>query len=355
MSTPEPSRARVFVPPLGARVGRFAIALLALLAAIRTLGFWLAGIWDWLFVSGWSAFILAVLFAHTIPDRLEHALARLAHRGVLAVTPDHLDRFCKDQEERIVRRWAPGFGFAVALGIAAAFAFAYGRELVFVMPLLFLEMVGGYIAGCYLGRVACYGSLGSALESRGLPLRVMAGHLDGVGGLKPIGEFYFYQAMVVAIPAVFLAMWLFLFTLPHFQARYYHWQKPYAGLLALAIMFEVLAFVLPLLWFHRAMVRQKTDLLREADQLSPKIAEIQRKLGEGQPPEQAAALEKTLVQMTAYVETIDKLPVWPVDPYTKRRFALNNLMLFFPVVSQLTGLSQVWADFLKAIFTTAAG
>jgi hypothetical protein len=30
-------------------------------------------------------------------------------------------------------------------------------------------------------------------------------------------------------------------------------------------------------------------------------------------------------------------------------------MLFIPVVSQLTGLSQVWADFLKAIFTTTAG
>jgi hypothetical protein len=48
------------------------------------------------------------------------------------------------------------------------------------------ETLGGYIAGCYLGRLACYGTLGVRLFHEGFPLRVIAGHLDGAGGLRPV-------------------------------------------------------------------------------------------------------------------------------------------------------------------------
>jgi hypothetical protein len=338
---------RIFVPPFGARVQRFALVVLLLLAAIS---FSRMRTSDWLLMSGWLSLILGLSLARTLPDRLEQALARLADRGVLVVTPDQLDRFCQDLEDSIVRRWAPGFGAVCALSLVPAWAFAVGGNLLLALPELFAEMVGGYIAGCYIGRAARYGALGAALESRGVALRVMVGHLDGVGGLKPVGEFYFYQAMLVAIPAVFLAVWLVLFTLPHLHAMYHHWQAPYAGLLPLMITFEVLAFVVPLWWFHRAMMGQKSELLREADQLSPRIAEIQRKLGEGGHPEEAGALEETLAHMTARVQAIEELPVWPVDPRTKRRFGVGNLVLLIPVVSNLTGLSTQWQEFLTAVF-----
>jgi hypothetical protein len=54
--------------------------------------------------------------------------------------------------------------------------------------------------------------------------------------------------------------------------------------------------------------------------------------------------------MTARVQAIEELPVWPVDPRTKRRFGVGNLVLLIPVVSNLTGLSTQWQEFLTAVF-----
>ena len=347
---------RIFVPPFGVHLQKFVIAVAVFaLAVIWISSVWTTGNWDWLLISGWLALILGVSLAHTIPNRLEYALARLVDRGVLVITPDQLDCFCHDLEDRVVKRWAPGFGSVVALAIIVAFVFAYSHEqLASRLPLLFAEMLGGYIVGCYLGRLACYGTLGVSLRTRGMALRIMAGHLDAVGGLKPVGEFYFYQAMVVAMPAAYLAVWLLLFPLPYFQTRYQHWQEPYAWLLALAIIFEVLAFLLPLWSFHCEMVRQKRDLLREADRLSPKIAEIQHKLGEGQASEDADPLKNTLADMTARCQAIERLPVWPVDPHIKRWFGFNNLILLMPVIGQATGLSEGWMSLLTTVFKTAA-
>jgi integrase len=69
--------------------------------------------------------------------------------------------------------------------------------------------------------------------------------------------------MIVALPALFLAVWLLLLPLPRFQG-YRDWRTPYASLLALAIACEMLAFFWPLWSFHREMAKQKHVLLREA-------------------------------------------------------------------------------------------
>lgn len=363
---------RIFVPPLGARGEIVAIAAATLVMVVWFLGEWLAGFWDWLLLSGWCTYVFAFLLARTIPDRLEYTLSRLADRSALVATPEQLERFCMDLEDRAVSRWAPAFGIVVALALAASTIFvmapafqapsAFATSLDSVASILSTVAIllwtlayttFGYIAGCYLGRGASYGLLGARLESEGLPVRMMAGHPDGVGGLKPIGDFFFYQAMIVAIPAVFLAAWLFLFSLPQFQEPYSPWQKPVMGLLALVVFFEILAFILPLLQFHRVMVRQKSDLLRDADKLSIKIAEIERRLSEGPLAERPSALQD-LTHMTERFQTIEKLPVWPVDPATKWRFGLNNFLLLIPVISQVTGLSKKWEELLTALGRAAA-
>jgi hypothetical protein len=199
---------RIFVPPFGLGMQRFAIAMAGLTLALLWINTMWEGICDWLLISGWFALIAGLLLAHDVPDKLEYILDRLANRGALAVTPKQLHSFKQELETRVVKYWALGGGSTIAFAILVAFAFAFpGREIYFKIPLVLAEMLGGYIAGCYLGRMACYGTLGASLKSTGIELRIIAGHPDSVGGLKPIGDLYFYQAMVVAIPAMFLAIW----------------------------------------------------------------------------------------------------------------------------------------------------
>jgi hypothetical protein len=329
---------------------RFTIAIAGLTLALLWINAIWKGIWDWLLISGWFALITGLLLAHNVPDKLEHMLDRLANREALAVTPEQLHSFKQELETRVQKYWALGGASTVALAILVAFAFAFpGRQVYFKIPLILAEMLGGYIAGCYLGRMACYGTLGSWLKSAGIELRVIPGHPDSVGGLKPIGDLYFYQAMVVAIPAMFLAIWLLLIPLPYFHPLYHHWQRAYAGLLALTILFEMLAFLMPLRSFHREMERQKRILLREADKLAPEIAEIQRKLAEDQPADETKALKDSLADKTARYWAIEQLPAWPIDLKTKRLFRLNNVALLLPLIAEYTGLSKQWAEFLKTM------
>lgn len=339
---------RNFVPPFASAMQRFIIAAAGSAFAL----IWIyelanEGRYDWLLISGWLAFILGLWLTHGLPERLEYTLDRLVNRGALAMTPERLNALKQDLERRIVKYWAPISGSVIALAILGAFVFRSRTPLVpNGLPLLLAEIVGGYIAGCYLGRMACYGMLGFLIGAANLRLRVIPGHFDAVAGLKPVGNFYFRQAMVVGIPAMFLPVWLVLIPLPYFQS-YAGWQKSYRGLLVLAIIFEALSFMVPLWWFHGEMSKQKLILLKEADELSAEIAEIQRNLVEGRSTDEMKAFREKLEEKTARCRVIEQLPVWPIDLKTKRLFSISNVALVVPLVSEYAGLSNPWAEFLK--------
>ena len=341
------------MPPFGRRLQFLAIAAVVLMLSWDSINSMRArpSEPDWMLISGWLTLLVGLWWAWEMPEELEKGLDRLAHRQVLAVTAEGLCRLKRELEERVVKRWAPLGGLAVALGVALAFAAAhYKWSLLFAAT----ETLGGYIAGCLLGRLACYGTLGVRLFHDGLPLRIIAGHLDGAGGLKPVGDFYFRQAMIVAPPAAYLAVWLLLMPLSPFQG-YRVWRTQYVLLLALAIAFEMLAFFLPLWSFHREMAKQKHELLPEADRPSSEIANIQRRLEEGSPGDDAKALRETLADKTVRYWAIEQLPVWPISPRVKRLFSINNAALFIPLIVEVTGLSKPWADLLNGLIRAAGG
>ena len=72
------------------------------------------------------------------------------------------------------------------------------------------ETAWAYVVGGYLGSMAANGKVGWYLKRKSASVWVSPGHIDGAAGLKPFGDFCLYQAMVVAIPGVFLAVWTFL-------------------------------------------------------------------------------------------------------------------------------------------------
>jgi hypothetical protein len=60
-------------------------------------------------------------------------------------------------------------------------------------------------------------------------------------------------------------------------------------------------------------------------------------------------LQKQLdFQRQKYLE-IENMPTWPVDSVTRRKFTVNNLLLFLPFVSDLIRSSAPWKRFLDAL------
>lgn len=305
------------------------------------------GQWDVLVLSAWATVAIGLALAQTVPERLQRTLVRLADRGAIEASDAKLGAMVENLRKPAAT-WGWWLGAVGALAIGGAFWLAFPGGLGGRIVLVVLAIPAGYVVGFQLGRMASYGRLGHTLHAAGVSVRLTPGHLDQVGGLKPVGEFFFFQAMVAAIPAVFLAAWLVL--IPLKGERYEYWRKPYLGLLALAIVAEILAFVVPMWSFHREMSRQKVSLLREADRLSSEIATVSRQLATAA-GEEAAVLKERLATVTERYWSLENLPTWPVDVKTRRRFRMNNLALFLPLAGKLVGSSPVWKELSDVLRT----
>ena len=313
--------------------------------------------WDILLVSGFLTFVAGLIIAQGSRERLERMLDRLANRGSL--TGEALAKIEDGLEER-TRGWIRAGGLVVAASILIAFTVVswHNRGTSRAISLMFLglfEAAWGYVAGRYLGRMASYGCLGWFLNTTRARISVKPGYIDGAAGLKPIGDFYFRQAMVAAVPAVFLALWWLIIPAwpePSIRARYLQWMHPYLGLLTLAIVIEALAFVAPMRWFHVEMKRQKEQLLSDADNLSESIARIRIQLAESLAKPDRDNLNEQLSLKTKQYWDIEEMPTWPVDRSIARRFTFQNLALLLPVVGEMAGLHEVWVKFLQGVLTS---
>jgi hypothetical protein len=306
--------------------------------------------WDLLLISGVATFIPAVRLAFGIPAKLDQMLSRLVHRSTLEITEESLIGL-KRKIQRIADIWAKRTGIFVAVTILIAFLNTLRlyslnsktgltwTSVRYFMLLTGLEVVGGFIAGIFLGGMAGYGRLGWLLKQQDLTLKIQPGDIDGVAGLKPIGEFYFWQAMIAAIPALFLAVWLLIIQFGN--TRYEYWRLSYAGLLAIVLVFELLVFWMPLVSFHREMLMQKRLYLKRADELSREMTLLQLQLTMEKDVVNRELLKDKLSSMTKEYWDIEKLPTWPVAVQTKRLFKRNNFALILPLVIELINRTRL--------------
>ena len=116
--------------------------------------------------------------------------------------------------------------------------------------------------------------------------------VDGVGRLKPVGEFYYFQAKIAALPAVYLIVWLLIIPAWGPERNYHEWRGPFLGFLAFVLAIEVLSFVVPTWAFHREMAAQKAAQEVEADRLSAEIVALRRRLA-ATGPDDAALIKGT--------------------------------------------------------------
>ncbi len=334
--------------------GHFLIALLLLMVlAVNEL--WLYGTnlldWDPMLISGAVAALVALRLALSLPERIEETLRRLVQRRALEADQAQLDSLREALGER-AKVWQPRGGVLIAAAIVVAFVLAWGEQIFRSPVLVLVEAFAAYIAGRHIARVTLYGRLGDILSKRGLALHVQPGHLDGAAGLKPVGEMYFFQAMLLAIPAAHLAIWWVL--IPAFE-RYHEWRDPYAGLLLLVLALKVLAFLLPIWSFHREMQRQKSIYLERADKLSFEVQVLQDQLARADTSEDRDRIKEDLAAKTQRYWDIEHMPTWPVDATVRKRFTISNGVLFLPILGQSLQLSGLWQATLEGISNILSG
>jgi hypothetical protein len=311
--------------------------------------------WDVLWVSALLTVVIGLELTTLTPIRLRGALRRLLDREVLRDPAKAADRLENDLE-RVGDQWSLIGGWVVAAATLIAFLFALAPSapsrpsgyvaLIFaiIFALIFPAMAG-FVVGRRCGRMVGYGRLTAILNKRGVQLCVVPGHPDGAGGLEPIGAFYLHQSRIASVPAIFLAVWVLLMSLwgrypiwGHYRQR---WLGPYLALLALAILVEVLVFILPMWSVHAVMRKQKVEFLGRADRLSPKMATIQTRLQE-KPSEDRDADKRQLTELVEQYKILENTPTWPIDQSIRRRFTLRNLGLLLPFVGYLVGHSTFW-------------
>ena len=307
------------------------------------------GQWDLLFVSGCSTVIGGLWLARGQSDRFAAMLERLANRGAL----ERDDRAVSHAELATVqeaidargRRWADRAGVVFGVLIATAFVTVNATRSTH-WPLLptivgpLAGAIGGFLVGRPLGRMTSYGLLGRFLDRADISFRTTPGHIDGAAGLKPLGDYYLYQALLLLLPAVFLVAWSLILLIPRWDRRYHGWRGPYLALLGVSICIELVAFVAPLWRTHTLMKRQKRAALVHADSdLGPAIVHAQRKLEENLDNDERAAARDRLAQLTSSYEEIETMPTWPLDQAVRRRLTLANAAVIVPLISQIAALA----------------
>lgn len=287
--------------------------------------------WDFLLLTGVGCFYIGLKEVGLLRGRFENTLKRLIERGVILLRDHESYDILKNELETKAKTWMQVTGFICALAMFIAFVVAQESNHTTERLLLTIaETAGAYIAGNYLGRMIWYGRFGNWLPGSNKNYHIDPSHVDGLSGTKPLGEYYFYQASIASIPAVFLAVWWIL--IPFWPKDYLSWHNPYFGLLIIAICIEILAFIIPLISFHRLMMESKNKLISEADTLSASMANLKAKLVEDQDVNQAKTLKDQLSEITDRYWSIENMKTWPVDIKTGKKFSINNFFLLLPVI-----------------------
>lgn len=225
--------------------------------------------WDWLFISGFSTFIGALFVARSLSRKLDTLLLRLADRGALVACAEPgtvlrrdaqpikaLRRMIAELEDLTTQIVGGVVGAILLLACIVAFGqFGIGDVLRHT-GLIVIATAGGYLAGRHIGQMIAYGYLGWLMGKANIVIEAKPGHIDGAAGLKPVGSFYFFQAMLLAIPGLFLGIWWFLIPLWP-GLGYSHWRDAYLGLLLVVVVFEIAAFVAPMWRFHTIMAESR--------------------------------------------------------------------------------------------------
>ncbi|MFK8115369.1 MAG: hypothetical protein AB8B91_24440 [Rubripirellula sp.] len=303
----------------------------------------------WATVSAWVLMAIGVTIAQKLEGRFEQMLQRLSDRSALSLSPAEFIEFRNQMRTRASTAASVG-GIALPALLLLAYFLTLSSFDWLTVGEIFVELICALLVGRHAGRGVLYGFLGKQLADEGIKVNMILGHSDHAAGLRPIGDFYFLQAIIAALPVVFFAFWvvmmpIWMATWPQSDPHFVSWKTTYVGFLIIALVLELTAFVLPMLFFHQQMKDQKRQLLPLADQLSAELSHVQlertARLTALANPEIEIPFDTEHVgadpgQLVDQIALLESLPTWPLAPQIRNRFALGNLALLAPGAMKLS-------------------
>jgi hypothetical protein len=170
---------------------------------------------------------------------------------------------------------------------------------------------------------------------------------DQCAGLKPLGDVCLTNALILTVPAIFMAAWLI--AIPAFGDRFTYYVAYYHSLLWIVFALALVAFLQPLYGVHRAMVRGRVKLQGPLDDVDQRIADLTNRLLRDAGTANFEQLDELRKELAARREIYDlnaNVAVWPFNRKLLGRFSLAQ---FIPLLS-LTGIGPAFVDTLERVF-----
>lgn len=296
------------------------------------------------------ALILALSLAHQLDRRMRDTVEELWEHQSLPGSRQEVDELLREILSKS-RRWESGTALFIMCVMIVAYAWSMGGVMDQVITYAFttqasLEtklallreafelpltgVVSGLVAGAYFGRLATYGSLASQIADDRITVRIHPGHFDGANGLRPVGHFYLFQAMLTAIPLLWLAGWAIAFPaylaspclaqyVPADYARVVQWQF-FAQWLVVAF-FTYLGFVRPILQLRRKVSTQHRKLLaHRLPDIAVEVDKLRSIWATCDDSVEKKRVEDELLKLSHERWHIRNMWFWPMDRNTLRKY-----------------------------------
>jgi len=143
------------------------------------------------------------------------------------------------------------------------------------------------------------------------------GHIDGCGGLRPIGDICLLNALILSIPSLFLGFWIV--TAPSFKstAGEYGYLVNFFSILLLPVIFLVfVSFFFPLWRIHKVMHTKGSEVKKQMDKIANSINDNTRYLLENVnelEEFEGEKISKKLNFMKQIYEQNHKIATWPFN------------------------------------------
>jgi hypothetical protein len=311
-------------------------------------------LFDWFRVTGYVTVAIASIFFLRLYVEVPRTLSRLWHSGAIRESlssppkPHAYLQFIHGFENNMNNRW----GWLISL-VGLAYYLVYYSGILAIKSWgdvirLALAIFMWLVLGIVIWRLLTVAYMTSMIP-RKFNLIIRSAHPDQSGGLKPLGDLCFANALVIIVPVICFAVWFIIFAYPGILNTFPQlawlsgWFGVIQGSLFALILLGLVVFFLPIMEIHRQMVRQSQIHQQCLDDLGRHIDETNQRLIDSAELPEPAEVQKQIDALKLMHQVYDNnkfCPEWPFN----REIALKLTLSQIPGLLGVSGISKPIID-----------